>query len=74
MEYDQYFVKLQTDRLKAYVQDELEVDKFSVIGLKQAKNKVSTFKVKKLLPYAKQELEAIYKLIEEEKINQMKKE
>ena len=49
--------------------DELEVDKFSVIALKTAKYRVSTFKVKKLLPFARLELDSIYKLIEEEKLN-----
>lgn len=50
--------------------DELDVDKFMIIGIKNPKVLVSTFKVKKLSNYVKQQLEEIYALIEEEKRNQ----
>ena len=42
-----------TDKLKSYVKDELEVDKFAVKAIKNNKNIVYTFKVKKISEYVK---------------------
>ena len=39
------------DKLKSYVKDELEVDKFGVRSIKNNKNIVYTFKVKRLSEY-----------------------
>lgn len=54
LEYDQYYAQLMTDKLKKYVIDELQVDKFTVIGIKTPKIQVNTFKVKKLTEYVKE--------------------
>lgn len=40
-----------TDKLKKYVKDELEVDRFAVKAIKNPKNHVFTFKVGKLSNY-----------------------
>ena len=74
LEWDQCYAKLMTDKLKKYMKDELEVDRFTLKGIKQPKLIVSTFKVKHLSEYVKQQLAEIYRLIEEERSHQLEKE
>jgi hypothetical protein len=52
------------------VKDELTVDTFAVKSIKNPKVLVETFKVKKMSNYMKENIEEIYRLIEEEKKNQ----
>jgi len=47
LEWDRYYAKLKAEKLKAYMIDELEIDKFLVKGFKN-NSSVNTFKVKKL--------------------------
>jgi hypothetical protein len=51
---------LKTDKLKKYVKDELEVDKFCIKAIRDPKCFVFTFKVKKLTEYVKSKLTEIY--------------
>lgn len=70
VKWDAEYYRLKLEKFQEYVKNELEVDTFQVIALRNTKIKVSTFKVKKLGQYMKQNLEEIYKLIDEEKKNQ----
>lgn len=47
LEWDRTLAKMKSDKLKAYMIDELEIDKFMVKGFKN-QSSVQTFKVKKL--------------------------
>jgi len=69
VKWDAEYYRLKLSKFQEYVKNELEVDTFQVIALRNTKIRVSTFKVKKLGKYMKQNLEEIYKLIDEEKKN-----
>lgn len=68
LEWDRYYSKLKAEKLKAYMIDELEIDKFVVKGFKNGAL-VNTFKVKKLSEFLKKQLAETYQLIEEERKN-----
>lgn len=47
VKWEERYYELLTDKIKAYMKDELEVDTFSVKGIKNPKLLVKTFKLKK---------------------------
>ena len=65
LEWDKVFHKIKTEKLKKYVIDELEVDRFTLKAI-NTKHTVTTFKVKKKGQFLIDNLSDIYRLIEEE--------
>jgi uncharacterized protein YfkK (UPF0435 family) len=55
-----------------YVKNNLVVDTFTVKSIRDKKIMVNTFKVQKMSDYLKENLDAIYQFIEEEKRNHEK--
>ncbi|EAS07768.2 WD repeat protein (macronuclear) [Tetrahymena thermophila SB210] len=70
LKWDAEYCKLKTKKLTNYVKNELIMDTFSVKAIKKSNVIVSTFKVKKMSEFMKQNLEEIFEVIEEEKRNQ----
>lgn len=66
LKWDAEYARLMTQKLKNYMINELEVNRFAVKGIKNNKVIVYTFKVPKLSKYTKQNLEEIYQQIEQE--------
>ncbi|CAD8122108.1 unnamed protein product [Paramecium sonneborni] len=69
LEWDRTLAKMKAEKLKAYMIDELEIDKFMVKGFRNQAS-VQTFKVKKLSNFLIEQLKETYRLIEEERKNQ----
>ncbi len=61
VKWDAEYKKLMTKKLKNYMQDELEVDRFAVCSIKNPKQMVYTFKLKKLSKFIQENLEEIQK-------------
>ncbi|KRX11116.1 WD40-repeat-containing domain [Pseudocohnilembus persalinus] len=70
VKYDAEYYRLRTAKLKQYVKDELEVDTFSVKGLKNDKLICTTFKLKRESEYYEENIAIINREVEETKLRE----
>jgi hypothetical protein len=64
LKWDAEYSKLRLHKLQNYVKDELEVDTFAIKAIRQLNYVISTFKVKKMSEYLRQNLDEIKRTID----------